>query len=193
MNQPQLNRQSLPARRPAKKNIRIVALYDSKAAASCVHEAIESIASAGHTGTKVESFLWSFDMLTRLDIRHASIHSAVEADVFIVAGEASSSLPVQVSSWFETALRDHRRGAPVIVLIYEEEDQQSCPLPALRRDLASLAARWRAPLLCQREMHSRLERELRQQVSDPIERMGAGADVDAVATKSEHTHWGINE
>jgi hypothetical protein len=193
MDQAQLTRSSSFVSLPAIDTIRIVALYDSMGDVAYAHEAIGSIAIAGHPEIKVASLLWSFDMLTRLDIRHASIHSAVEADVFIIAAPASSPLPVHVSSWLDSVLQERRRGAPVIVAIYEEDHRQAYELPALRRDLLAFAARWRAPLLCNRELYTRLEGKLQTRVIDAGERHTVGFDPDTLLMKSGRAHWGINE
>jgi hypothetical protein len=146
---------------------RVVGLYDALASAAFAHEAISAMSSAIGTQTRIDSSIWSFDMLTRLDSRHASLRCASAADVIIVAARPSLPLPPSVTSWLTQSLRDNVHGTPVIIALYEEEPDPSAAAPKLPAELGAIAASWQAPLLCNAEFSGRFEFETLPQKGNP--------------------------
>lgn len=168
--------------------LNVVAVYDSVDAAARANAAVRSMVMAVRGQRHVESRLWSFDMLARLDLRHASAWTAAEADVILVAASALSPLPQHVVSWLVECMGDTQKGAPLIVAIYDNEGRKASAVSPLGRELLELARRWKAPVLCSRELHALFS-------GDPLPPGFAELDVDheEVFANNGNPHWGINE
>lgn len=169
--------------------LNVVALYDSVDSAARANAAVRSMVMALRGQRHVESRLWSFDMLARLDLRHASAWTAAEADVLLVAASALSPLPQHVASWLFDCLGDNEKGAPLIVAIYDNDGRKATSVPPLRRELLNLARRWKAPVLCSRELHALFAGDSRPPGFADLDAI----DHEEVFANNGNPHWGINE
>jgi hypothetical protein len=170
--------------------VRVVVVYDSLSAAASAQENIQMLVL--RNGWRAQTSIWSFDSLARLDTRHASARRAAEANVIFVSTEASTTLPSYVSSWLTHCLRENRHGAPVIAAVYENRAPSRAPMPELRRELTSLAARWRTPLLCNDEVPERLAAELGD-LERPPQTTAASFDLERLLASPRRGAWGIND
>lgn len=174
--------------------LNVVALRDDLF--DCIHAkgAVESLTSAAGGEVPVETWMWSFDMLTRLDLRHASLAKGREADVLIIAADASRPIPAYVKSWMTACLREHRKGAPVMVGLYEEFFDHRDSLSALHSDLVSFAAQWRAPLLCNREWDDQLQRaSVRELFGHLTPKAQQDFALQSLLAVPSAGRWGLNE
>jgi hypothetical protein len=142
----------------------MVGLCDTMASAAYAHEAIGALSIACRLHLRVESAIWSFDTLTRLDIRHASLRRATQAHALVVAANAALPLPSHVSSWLLDSLRQRDDTAPVIVALFEEDTAARSGGSKLLADLRGIASRWRAPVLCNSEFHDSLDSMVMAQI-----------------------------
>jgi hypothetical protein len=170
--------------------IHVIVIHDSQTAAANARESIQMLAL--RNGIRAQTSVWSFDALARLDSRHASFRRAAEADVIFVSAQASSTLPTYVSSWLTHCLRENRHGAPVIAAVYDHGQQSGGGMPELRRELTSVAARWRLPLLCNDELPERLMTEL-EDLEQPVSRAAAPFGLDRLLALPRRGSWGIKD
>lgn len=173
--------------------LRVTALHDGLTSSVYVHEALGAISLAVNPRRHLESDVWSFDMLTRLDVRHASVTHGAAADIIIVAGQASTSLPSHIKSWITTCLQENRKGPPIMVVLYEERDQDADGLPPLHRDLGALTKSWKTPLLSHRALDERLDSGLILDRSKPGSPAEDDLNLDNLVSGPFCGHWGINE
>ena len=174
--------------------LNVVALYDGFMTAVYAHEAVGSLTMAVRPHANVASRVWSFDMLTRLDVRHPSIRVASEADVIIVAADASAPLPHHVLSWLARSVQENGKGAPVIVAIHQEEPGTEQTIQPLLVDLRTITDRWNAPLLCNGEFDRFLDEGVTTCLAN-----GGRASLSVIESgipiPAPHPagRWGINE
>jgi hypothetical protein len=174
--------------------LNVVALYDGFMTAVYAHEAVGSLTMAVRPHANVDSRLWSFDMLTRLEARHPSIRVASEADVIIIAADASTPLPHHVLSWLARSVQENGKGAPVIVAIHHEEAGMEQTMAPLLTDLRTITGRWNAPLLCNGDFDKFLEQDVPSNLADGG-RAGLSAIESGIPFPAQHQagRWGINE
>jgi hypothetical protein len=174
--------------------LNVVALHDGFMTAVYAHEAVGSLTMAARPHVNVASRAWSFDMLTRLDVRHPSIRMASEADVIIIAADACAPLPHHVMSWLARSMQENGKGAPVIVAIHQEEPEMELTGPPLLTDLHTITDRWNVPLLCNGDFDKFLEQDVPTSHPDG-ERANVSAIESAIPFPAPHQagRWGINE
>lgn len=183
--------------RRAKKDgmftLKVVSLYDGFISAVYAHEAVGSLAMAVRPFMDVESSAWSFAMLSRLDLRHPSIREAAEADMIIIAADASLPLPAHIRTWLTRSLQENGKGAPLIVAIHQEDDEQAEATSPLHEDLGFIAERWGTQLLRNGEFDAHLERGLAGSLASRIGSDGASVEFDRLFSSQPAGAWGINE
>lgn len=174
--------------------LHVVGIYDRFVTAVYAQEAAGSLGIAVRPFMHVESSVWSFDMLARLDLRHPSIRAASGADVIIVAADPASPLPLHVKTWLTRSLQENVRGAPLIAVIHEEMvgGSADATLP-LYVDLGRIARQWGTPLLRNGEFDARLESGLAEELTARREQNGYGIELDGLLSLHTAGRWGINE
>jgi hypothetical protein len=177
----------------ASKTLQVAALYEELPAFVRTHEVLKSLALVIHPKMCVLGNLWSFDSLTRLDLRHARGRVASEADVILVASSAASPLPTHVKSWITATLRANDKGAPVLVALYEEVRARKTAIPALREDLLTIAAQWRIPLLCNGDFDARLENDFMQSLTGREKTTASVFQLNKLLSTPNTKRWGIND
>lgn len=175
------------------KTLQVAALYEELSAFVQIHEVLSSLALAVHPQMCVVGNLWSFDSLTRLELRHARGRIAAEADVILVAGHASCTLPVHVKSWIMACLRANCRGSPVLVALYEEIHERRPCIPALREDLLTIAAQWRIPLLCNGEFDARQGNDFMKDLPGRGKTTTSVFQLNKLLSTPASRRWGIND
>ena len=173
--------------------LKVVALYDGFISAVYAHEAVGSLAMAVRPFMDVESSAWSFAMLSRLDLRHPSIREAAEADMIIIAADASLPLPPHIRTWLTRSLQENGKGAPLIVAIHEEDAEQAEATSPLHEDLGYIAERWGTPLLRNGEYDAHLERGLAGDLASRRGSHGTSVEFDRLFSAHPTGAWGINE
>lgn len=183
----------ISANSQAGDTLHVVALHDGLISCVYAQEALAALALAVRPEMKMINSVWSFDMLTRLDMRHASHDKCAEADILLIAATAAAPLPAHVKSWINASLRDSHKGAPTLIALYEEDFEQIGLVAPLRSDLAAIAAQWRTPLLCNAELDSRLEQGLMAEFTGGRAPVKSHFNLSHLLANSEAGRWGINE
>jgi hypothetical protein len=174
--------------------LRVISLHDGCMGAEHACEAAKAIALAGGSRTAVQCMSWGFDMLSRLDLRHASIREASQVDVLIASTFACEPLPDHVRSWVTACLRTNGRGMPVIVALHHEQPARSQSRSSLCEFLSSIAARRQSDFLCNEAFDLRLGQGLVSQLVERRRRLdGREADVHPAGAAECGARWGINE
>lgn len=140
---------------PQIRTLRVAALYDSLPAEVRVHAVIEALARRHGSQVRIECRAWNFDMLTRLDLRHASARAASGSHMMIVAAQATEMLPEHVKSWMTICMRQHSSRLPVLVAADAEISRRPGNPSALNHELMSIASMWRTRLRFSREFAKR--------------------------------------
>ena len=176
---------------PRSHTIKVAAIYDGLMSFVYAHEAFGSLGLAAAPHARIESNVWSFDNLIRLDLRHASLRIAAEAELILVAAGPESALPRHVQDWLKEVLREDREHTPVIVALHERMANVAGQLPLFLRQLKVLAAGWRAPVLTSGEFDGWLRNEFAAGCAGEAE---SGADEKVTSPPSLLAdRWGINE
>ena len=174
--------------------LRVVSIHDGFTGAVYAQVAAESISEAVGQGTGVQWKALSFDMLSRLDLRHDSIHEASHADVIIVSTFACGSLPTHVRSWVTACLQRSEYGLPVIVALHPELSFESEKVHPLCEFLSKATAVWQTDLLCNRDFDGQLENGLAAKLLERRKNRDGRAGCMYSAVKAESSFgWGINE
>ena len=179
---------------PLGVKLRVVSIHDGLTGAVYAQFAAESISEAVGPGNGVQWKAWSFDMLSRLDLRHDSLHQASHADVIIVSSFTCSLVPAHVRSWLTTCLQRSEYGLPVIVALNPDitpGSEKAHPPCEFLREAASV---WQTDLLHNREFDGQLEDGLAAKLLERRKnRDGRAGCLYSAVTDESSFGWGINE
>lgn len=176
------------------KTLRVMALYDDLKAQENAHAALEALMKACGSRVQIESRAWNFNMLTRLDLRHASARIASSADLMIVAAQPSAALPAHVKSWMTTCLRQHSNTLPALMAADEECFRKpSGNQSALICELLAIAATWSTRLLCNQEFNEKMEPHWMNSLAPPESGRELQSTVQDSLSVRCRTRGGINE
>jgi hypothetical protein len=137
--------------------LRIVTLYDTHLSLLHAERMVAALTEAAGSPQRIKHASWNFNMLTRLDVRHASAAVAAETDILVVAADASALVPQHVKSWIEEALRNNTKGPPLVIGLYGSSPHGAKALSAFHSDLLSAARYWNIPPLFNSDFDSQIE------------------------------------
>jgi hypothetical protein len=184
---------ALPPRQTAFDPLRVVVLYDGLDAAYRAHDVVTGLTMALRGQRRVDSSLWSFDMLARLDIRHASVRGAADADVLVVVAAANEPLPNHVMTWLMACVRENEKGVPLLGASYEDDPRHAYAVPALRRDLQAIAQRWKMLLMRECELTARLRQQMLPKLPPRNRSPRNREELEALLSNTQRRGWGIND
>ena len=171
----------------------VVAVYDGITDAVGVHAAIGALTMSAGPDVNVRCITWSFDMLTRLDVRHVSIREAAQADVLIVSASGTDPLLAHVTAWVTTCLRENGRGAPLLAALHLEAPGLAESSSPLCEFLSRTAALWQTEFLCNEDFAARLDQGLALQLLERRNRRFELDPDDAGHPELAGFRWGIND
>lgn len=149
----------LPDTWPLSSTLNLVALYDGLMGGIRLREALEWLNhSHGHL-MRVSQRSWSFDALTRLDVRAAAVHEAADADVLVIAADGERRLPAQVAQWIDRCFRENGRSPAVLVALHDDGFSDEGTGSTLTGELRQISYRWGMEFVRNEEFDERLGRD----------------------------------
>lgn len=173
--------------------MRVAILYDQWPSLAKAENAVASLAKAAGSKSRIQHTSWTFNMLTRLDVRHASAAIATETDILMVAAAASVPLPLHVKTWLSECLRDNAKGKPLVVGLYDPCHGLSHLELPFSADLLCTAGHWDLCLLFNSEFDSQYEWSRWAHLSHCQRPRDSRFNSETLQHVHNIGRWGINE
>ena len=129
-----------PMTLPDSGTLHVAAIYHNFAAGIRVRETLDLLVRS-LAPMKVISKAWSFDMLTRLDVRAAAVREVEKADLLMIAGDGER-MPEQIKHWLERCMSENYSRPTALVALHDDDlyyDEAALPLSC---ELRQTANRW---------------------------------------------------